>query len=332
MGAMYAAQLVAPGRFEVVEVPTPEPGPGEVLVGMARASICGSDLHAVAGGETAPSQLAPGAPGHEGVGIVVASQAEAVAVGTAVLTVPLPGSGRCFADYQVVGGDFLVALPKGGDLGRLLLAQQLGTAVFAFRRYWPAGRDAAGACVAIAGAGSAGLFLLQLARLAGFTRAVVCDLEPTRLEVATALGADVAVLAPDASFVEAVRSATGGRGADLVIEATGRDARRADAVEAACQGGRVGFFGLPEGPDPAPFPFARAFRRAVSLELAGQAQLEPGLEAFREAVRLIAEGELDVGHLLEPVYPLQAFPEAFAAATARRGVKVSVLLGGAAPA
>lgn len=332
MGAMNAAQLVAPGRFEVVEVPVPEPGPGEALVAMARASICGSDLHAVGAGDPSPSRLAPGAPGHEGVGIVVATRSEAVEVGTLVLTVPLPGAGGCFADYQVVGGDFLVPLPDGGDLARLLLAQQLGTAVFAFRRYWPAGRDAAGGCVAIVGAGSAGLFLLQLARLAGFTSAVVCDLEPARLEVARGLGADVVVKAPEEPFVEAVREVTGGRGAALVIEATGRDTRRADAVEAASQGGRIGCFGLPERADPAPFPFARAFRRAITLELAGQAQLEPGLAAFREAVRLIAEGEIEVGHLVEPVYPLAAFPEAFAAARARRAVKVSVLLDGFASA
>lgn len=326
---MRAAQLVAPGRFEVVEVDVPVPGPGEVLVAMARASICGSDLHAVDAGEPPLTSLAPGAPGHEGVGTVVESRAEGWAPGDRVLTVPLPGSGGCFADYQVVGGEFLVELPEGGDLDRLLLAQQLGTAVFGFRRYWPSGRDATGATVAVVGAGSAGLFLLQLARLAGFAAAVVCDLDADRLEVAKGLGADVVVHAPAASFVDAVLDATGGAGAELVIEATGRNVRRSDCVEAVRYGGRVGFFGLPEGPDPAPFPMARAFRRGCTLEMAGQAQLEPGLAAFREAVRLIASGELSVDHLLEPVFPLEQFPAAFEAARRHRGVKVGVALAGA---
>ncbi len=326
---MHAAQLVGPGRFEVVEIDEPEPGPGEVLVAMARASICGSDLHAIDAGASPPSRLAPGAPGHEGVGTVVVSRAKGFSPGDQVLTVPLPGAGGCFADYQVVGGSFLVRLPDGGDLARLLLAQQLGTAVFGFHRYWPDGHDATGATAAILGAGSAGLFLLQLARLAGFTRTVVCDLEPSRLEVARALGADVVVRAPGEPFVEAVLAATGGQGAELVVEATGRDEGRSDAVEATRYGGRVGCFGLPEGADPAPFPFGRAFRRACTLVMAGQAQLEPGLVAFKEAVGLIASGKVDVDHLLEPAFPLVELPAAFAAARERRGVKVSVVLAGA---
>ncbi len=325
---MQAAQLVGAGRFEVVEVPVPEPGPGQVLVAMARASICGSDLHAVSTGDPPPSAMAPGAPGHEGAGTVVASRSDRVGTGTRVLTVPLPGTGGCFADYQVVGEDFLVPLPGDADLARLCLAQQLGTAVFGFWRYWPTGRPPGAGTVAIAGAGSAGLFLLQLARLAGFATAVVCDLEAERLAAASSLGADVTVQVPGRSFVDAVLEATSGRGADLVIEATGSDARRADAVDAARVGGRVGFFGLPEGPDPAPFPFARAFRRAVTLELAGQAQLEPGLRAFREAIRLIVSGAVDVDSLIEPAFPLAEFPAAFAAARERRGLKVSIHLPG----
>lgn len=321
---MRAAKLVAPGRFEVVEAPVPEPADGEVLVAMTRASICGSDLHAILGPHPRPVEaMAPGSPGHEGVGTVVASRSTRVPPGGRVLTVPMPGVGGCFAEYQAVGDAFVVPLPDG-DLERLLLAQQLGTTVFGFHRYWPDGRDAAGATAAVLGAGSAGCFLLQLARRAGFSRLVACDLDERRLSVASALGADVVVHAPEESFVEAVLEATGGAGAELVIEASGRDESRAACIDAAATGGRVGFFGLPEHPGLAPFPLSTAFRRACTVEMAGNAQLEPGLAAFREAVGLIASGAIDVAAMLEPSFPLERFAEAFAAARDHVGLKVAV--------
>jgi len=327
--SMKAAQLVAPGRFEIVEVPLPTVGAGEVLVAMRRASICGSDLHAVFGAHPrAVESMPPGAPGHEGIGEVVVSRAEPFSPADLVLTVPMPGSGGCYAEHQVVGADFLVRLPENGDTARLLLAQQLGTTVYSFRRYWPAGLDAEGATAAIVGAGSAGLFLLQLVKLAGFAHVVVCDLDETRLEVAAALGADVIAHAPSDSFVEAVRRVTRGAGAELVVEATGLDQRRADCVEAVRYGGRIGFFGLPEHAGPVPFPLAQAFRRACTIEMAGNAQLEPGLRSFRESLDLISSGAITVEHMLEPRFSLLRFQEAFEAARDHVGVKISVDLTG----
>jgi len=319
-----AARLVAPGRFEVVEAPRPVARPGQVVVEMERASICGSDLHAVHGDHPRPiASMPPGGPGHEGIGTVVETADDRYLVGDRVLTVPLPGEGACYAELQAVGADFLVPVPEG-DPGQLVLAQQLGTTIFGFARYWPKGRDASGATAAILGAGSAGLFLLQLAKRAGFAQVVVSDLDQSRLEVAKALGADVVAQAPFDPFVPAVLRATGGAGAELVVDATGKDAGRAQCVEAARQGGRIGLFGLPEHPGPVPFPVATAFRRAATLEMAGSAQLEPGLASFAEAVRLVSSGAIRTEHMLEPTFPLSRFPEAFQAARGRAGVKVSI--------
>jgi L-iditol 2-dehydrogenase len=323
---MQAAQLIAPGRFELVEVERPEPRQGEVLVAMTRASICGSDLHAVLGTDPPPSSLPPGAPGHEGVGTVVSSRAAGFAPGDLVLTVPMPTSAGCYAQFQVVGADFLVGLPTDAPAW-LVLAQQLGTVIFGFRRYWPDGLQAQGATAVVLGAGSAGLFFVQLARRAGFGRLVVCDLDERRLALASALGADLAVRAPGEDVVAAVLEVTDGAGADLVIEATGQDKRRHDSIEAVRYGGRIGFFGLPEHPGMVPFPLARAFRKAVTIEMAGNAQREPGLRSFKEAVAFIVNGEVDVSHLLQPTYPLERFQEAFEAARDHLGVKVHVDIG-----
>ncbi|MGH8987560.1 MAG: zinc-binding dehydrogenase [Acidimicrobiales bacterium] len=324
---MRAAQMTGPGRFEVVDAPDPVPAPGEVLVRSHAASICGSDLHQVFEGTYEGAFPAPaGYPGHEGVGRVVASRSGRFTAGDAVLTVPLPRRGGCYAELQCVGEDFLVPLPEGGDLDRLLMAQQLGTAVYAFRRYWPDGTPATGLTAAILGAGSAGLFLLQLARRAGFSRTMVADRDKERLEVAGGLGADVLVDMATQPFPEVVMAATGGVGADLVIEAAGPDRCRTACVEAVRQGGRLGFFGLPEHPGLVPFPLAAAFGKGATIEMVAGAQAEPGLRAFRDSIGLIASGAIDVDHLLEPRFPLERVQEAMEAARDHAGVKVTVTI------
>lgn len=322
---MRAARLVAPGRMEVDQAPVPAPGPGEVLVRMRRASICGSDVHVVYDG-FGPDALPawPGYPGHEGVGEVIESLSAAFATGDRVLTVPVPAEARCFAEYQVLPERFLVPLPADGEPGRLLMAQQLGTTVFAFRRFWP---EPEGAPVAtLIGAGSAGLFFLQQLRSAGFERVVVADRERARLEVAAELGAAVSVRAPEESVVEATMDLTAGRGADLVVEAAGYDVCRAQAVAAVREGGRLGFFGFPERHGDAPFPVAAAFRKSVHIRFAGGAQREPGLVAFRDSVAAILSGEIEVGYCLAPSFSLERLPEAMEIARERgRGaVKLSI--------
>src|SRR5215475_10295378 len=127
---MRAARLVAPGRVEVARVAVPEPGPRQALIRMRRASICGSDVHVVFHGfEPDMLPAAPGYPGHEGVGEVVETRSNLFAAGDRVLTVPVPSQAGCFADFQVVDETSLVPLPPGGDLARLLMAQQLGTTI-----------------------------------------------------------------------------------------------------------------------------------------------------------------------------------------------------------
>jgi threonine dehydrogenase-like Zn-dependent dehydrogenase len=94
-----------------------------------------------------------------------------------VLVAPVPLLARCFAEWQVVPGRSLVKLPDGADLDRLLMAQQLGTTVYAMRRFWPetVAGPAAGLTAAICGAGSAGLFFAQLTRRAGFSTVVIAS-------------------------------------------------------------------------------------------------------------------------------------------------------------
>ena len=320
---MRAAYMPGPGRIEVSDFPVPEISDGQVLVQMQYASICGSDVHIVHDGFHNPDSIGmPGYPGHEGVGVVVESRSELFSPGTPVLTVPQGHEGGCFAEYQAVPAHQVVPLPPDGDPLRLLMAQQLGTAVFAMKKFWQPGAETA----AIVGVGSAGLFFLQLLLARGCTKVVVSDVNEKRLEAAEALGG-TCVLATDASLAEEVLGATGGVGADLVIETSGLDVGRAEAVSAVRTHGYVGCFGYAERVGLSPFPVHMAFRKAATVAWVRGTQSEPGLASFREGIRLIESGEIDIEHHLGHVIPLEDTPSGVETAHSGRDiVKVIIAL------
>jgi L-iditol 2-dehydrogenase len=357
---MLAAVRTGLGRIEALRVARPTPARGQALVRLERAAICGSDVHSLFdglgfltvpagtiqpfGGTVNARGIArlleeqrrpqsgiemrglPGRPGHEGVGVVVESLDPGLKPGDRVLALRAP----CFAEFLVTRPNECVVLPAEPRLDRLLMAQQLGVAMFGLDMFWPReGRPARTAT--LIGTGPIGLSFLQLLKLRGVETVVVSDLLPERLELARSLGADVVVAAPHESVVEATFEATDGAGADLVIEAAGYDASRADAVRAVRQYGRVGFFGYPEGLAPASFPFADAFWKApMTLTIAKGAQTVAGLQTFHEAVELIAEGVISVDHLLGVEYPLSQIQRAMEVARDREAIKVHVVPDGSA--
>ena len=221
MGSTRAGQLVGPGRMVFVEAPLEALRAGDVLVRSRYASICGSDLHVVHHGiDTEPSLWAPGYPGHEGVGEVVESRAPGFAPGDEVLVVPPVPQARCFSEWQRVRAGSVLRLEGPlPPLDQVLMAQQLGTVVFAARQQpW----DVAGRTVVVIGQGSAGLFWAWWLKRAGAARVVVSDRSPSRLGVSPRFGADVVVDAGVDDLTDVVMDLTSGVGADAVVEAVGR--------------------------------------------------------------------------------------------------------------
>src|SRR6185437_468364 len=308
------------------DVPMPSLADGEILVRTAYASVCGSDLHVVFGGAP-PRPGEPGFPGHESVGEVVESRCPGFEPGDRVLTVPFAVDGRCLAEFQAIPGAACVRLPDTVPLSHLLMAQQLGTVVFALRTH---PLDVVGKEVAVIGQGSAGAFFTFLLKRAGAARLLVSDKSPARLAYSRKLGADLTLeIGEDAGnedFRSAVLEATGGRGADVVVEAVGSRETFPLSLELAAPGATLVWFGLPEGSDDYPFSFPRFFRKALTAYSNFGAQGEPGLESFRYAVRLITDGAIDVTPLLTHLLPIERVGEAFRIARDRTGnaLKVSV--------
>jgi L-iditol 2-dehydrogenase len=351
---MRAGRLVAPGRIEVVDVPVPAAGPGHALVRMHRAAICGSDLHAVYDGMAQVSLPAPpGYPGHEGVGEIIAAETDGgtpFGPGDRVLTVPTGGTDQAlgFAEYQRLPVSQLVRVPDGPGPGDLLMAQQLGTVVYAMKRFWPVGGDpgarasgsepvggdpgvrargpASGLTAVVLGVGPAGLFFVQLLKQAGFGQILVSDTERSRLEIAQALGADHVVRPPDESIVDATMAHTHDAGAALVVETAGYDATRAEAVECTSYQGTLGLYGYPERFGMAPFPFYRVFRKALRIEVSVGTQGEPGLASFVQAVHLITTGAIATDYLQSCTFALADLAQAFETARARTHPKVQVTM------
>jgi len=317
-----AARWVDVGRMVCEDVPVPSVADGEVLLRTAYASICGSDLHTVFL-NAPPRPGAAGYPGHESVGEVVESRCPGFEPGDRVLTVPYAADGRCLAEFQALPGSACVRLPATAPLSHLLMAQQLGTVVYALRSH---PLDLVGKDAAVIGQGSAGAFFTFLLKRAGAARVLVSDKSPARLAYSRQVGADLAVDAGAVDFRSAVMEATGGRGADVVVEAVGSRETFPLSLELAASGATVVWFGLPEDDGGYPFSFGEFFRRRLTAHTKFGAQGEPGLESFRYAVRLIADGALDVAPLLGHMLPIEQVDEAFRIARDRTGnaLKVSI--------
>lgn len=304
---MRAASVVA-GEVVFTEVPVPTiSGPNQVLVRNLVSTICGSDVHILDHGHPDEEGAQLGFPGHESVGVVQSSSDPQIAAGDLILAVPDLAHAGGFADYQLLPSAFTLPLPAGVAAETFVLAQQLGTAIFAMKRFWPAHAGEPSGTAVVLGAGPVGLFFTRLCRLAGFDSVLTTDLHEHRLEAARRMGATRTVCALDGGAAETVAAATGD-GAQLVVEAAGTDRTRVQAIDCVALDGRIGMFGMPTGPEMT-LPFEQLFRRRPTVEFCWGAQAEPGHDSFRQAIRAIHDGRVDTGPLQLRLRPLDELAE-----------------------
>jgi threonine dehydrogenase-like Zn-dependent dehydrogenase len=219
VATMRAAVLVEPRRFELRDVPRPEPSAGQALVRVEGCGVCASNLPLWQGREWFRYPMDPGAGGHEAWGVVeelrepLAGAPAAIAVGDRVAFL----SNRAYAEADVADLGGIVRLPRELD-GRPFPAEPIACAMNVFRR----SRVAAGQDVAIVGAGYLGLLLVQLAARAG-ARVIALSRRPFALELASRCGAAAGILVRSRS--EAIARATeltAGALCPRVLEVTGK--------------------------------------------------------------------------------------------------------------
>jgi NADPH:quinone reductase-like Zn-dependent oxidoreductase len=289
-------------RYE--EVPDPEPGPGEALVELRAAGLNHLDVWVRKG---LPSVPKPRILGADGAGVVAASGdgVEQLSVGDRVVVNPgIVHDGRITVIGEHTDGTYCEL--KAFPVGQLyLLAESLsfeeGAAfplVFetAHRMLVTKAALREGESVLIWGiGGGVALAAFELCRALG-ARTIVTSSSREKLDRARDLGADVTVSHSEDDVVEAVREATGGRGADVVIETVG-EATWERSLAAAAQEGRIVVCGATTGHSPP----ARLYRLWwKQLVVYGSTMGMPS--DFEAAYELIREGRARVH--VDTVFPL----------------------------
>jgi threonine dehydrogenase-like Zn-dependent dehydrogenase len=266
---MRAAVFRAPGDVRIESVPEPAPpGPGELLIKVSKAALCGTDS---AEWDHGPLLARPPVIlGHEFTGEVVAAGPGPgpFAPGTRVVSGAGISCGRCewctagrtnlCASYQTLGlhrdgglaelvlspASICRAVPDGLDDTGAAMAQPLAVALHAARR----GRVGAGKSCVVIGAGGIGAFIVAAATALGADALVAIDVADGRLETAEKLGATHTVNAERGDAVREALAAVGQDGAHVVIEASGAPGSPAAALEMVRRGGDVVIVGLQAHP------------------------------------------------------------------------------------
>jgi len=305
---MRTARLLEPGRFGVEALDVPEPGAGEVLLKVQGCGVCGSNLGPWEGIQGVGYPMEPGAPGHEVYGTVAAIGAGVghVRVGDPVTAL----SYRGFAEYDLASARAVVPIPE--NLASLpILGEPVACAVNVHRRSGVVEGDT----VVVIGVGFLGALLIPLIRQAGPATVIAVSRRRNSLAMAERMGADE-VLTFEDDVPGRIAARTGGRMADVVIEATGLQAPLDLAAELTRVRGRLVIAG-----------YHQDGRRSVNLQLWNWRGLdvvnahERDPQVYRdgmvEGVRLIANGALQVERLISHVFPLGEINHAFAMASMR---------------
>lgn len=297
--------LERPGHAELVEGPLPSPGPGEVLVAVGAAGLCGSDLELYDGRRPEGYRRYPVVPGHEWAGTVadVGEDVWQVRPGDRVVAEGIRWCGACarcregatnlclapyaetgfthpgaFSDYVVVPARLVHVLPANADLEQAALLEPAACVAAGLL----ATRPAPGAHAAVIGAGTLGLLAVLLMRLHWPAELTVVEPRADRRELALALGAGAALAETPAELE-----------ADLVVETAGVGETLPAALAAARRGGSVVALGIAgRGPvelDPDVF----AVR---NLDVHGV--FSAPTRAWAYVVSLFADGLLDTSPLI----------------------------------
>jgi len=336
---MRQVVIAAPDEIRVGDAAWPEPRRGDLLVRSRAVGICGSDLHAMEGRH--PFIDLPVVPGHEAAGVVeaVGRDVGAFAPGDRVLLEPNLVCGECrqcrsgrynLCEHLVVVGcttsgamgEAFAApahrfhhLPDGMSMTAAALVEPLSTGTHAVR----IAALAAGASVAVLGAGSIGLLTMLAARAAGASAIAVTDPIPAKRERAAALGADLVLDPREDGMVERLRDGLPHR-PDVVFDCVANQSSTDQAIALALKGGTVVVVGVPRGAVNIPLPLIQD--REVRLQ--GTAMYVR--EDVERAIELIGAGVVPVDAVVTATFPLEQAPEAFAAAASGEHVKVQIAL------
>jgi 2-desacetyl-2-hydroxyethyl bacteriochlorophyllide A dehydrogenase len=320
-----AAVLTEPRRFTLATRARSTPGRGEALVRVAATAVCHTDLAIYTGSH--PGVRYPVVPGHEAAGVVEAVGPDCrVAVGTRVVINPIIACGACdccargdenlcrragllgreldgsLAEHLVLPERYLHPVPDAVSLEAATLIETLATVRHAQQRV----RIDSGDAVVVLGQGATGLLHTRLAKLAGAAPVVAISRSGWKRDLARRMGSDVTVDPASGDIVAEVLASTHGRGADVVIDTAGDPDLVRPALDMLRPGGALLLYAISHQPVPDFTTFPVYYKE---LKLVGSRALIPG--DFAPAIRMVAEGAVNVDGFISGSYPLHEAPAAF---------------------
>jgi threonine 3-dehydrogenase len=322
-------QRRAPG-LTVTTVPKPSPGPGDVLIAVRHAGVCGTDLHIADWDLWAQRRINPPLIiGHEFAGEVAAvgDRVSGVKPGQVVTAEGHIVCGHCLQcrtgnshicrHTQIIGVDrdgafaeYIVmpatnVLPLDGiptDIGAIM--DPMGNAFHAVLT-----ADIPGSIVFVVGCGPIGCFAVGIARASGAAKVIASDINPTRLALAARMGAHVTIDAGREDVALRVLEETGGEGADVVCEMSGVPSALHQAFAAVRMGGRVQLLGIPTGEVPIDFANEIIFKGLTLYGVIGRKMYE----TWHQMRRYLSAGLFDPRPVITHRFPLARVDDAIAA-------------------
>jgi threonine 3-dehydrogenase len=322
-------QKRAPG-LTVTSVPKPSPGPGEVLIAVRHAGVCGTDLHIADWNAWAEGRIRPPVVvGHEFAGeiVQVGDAVSELKTGQLVTAEGHIVCGHCLQcrtgnshicrNTRIIGVDRdgafaeYIVMPATNVLPLDGIPTTVGAVMDpmgnAFHTVLTA--DIPGSTVLVVGCGPIGCFAVGIARAAGAAKVIASDVNATRLALARQMGAHVTVNAATDDVVRVVLEETGGEGADVVCEMSGVPSALHQAFAAVRMGGRVQLLGLPKGQVPIDFANEIIFKGITVYGVIGRKMYE----TWHQMRRYLSAGLLDPRPVITHQFPLANIDEALAA-------------------
>jgi len=337
MQAIVKAQR-APG-LTVSTVPKPVAGPGEVLIRVRHAGVCGTDLHIADWDAWAQGRIKPPlVVGHEfageiaglGPGVTEFQVGQLVTAEGHIICGHCQqcrtGNGHICKNTRIIGVDRdgafteFIAMPATNVLTLDGIPTEIGAIMDpmgnAFHTVLTA--EIPGSTVFIVGCGPIGCFAVGIAKAAGAAKVIASDVNPNRLALAKKMGAHVVINAAKDDVVRTVLAETGGEGVDVVCEMSGVPAALHQAFATVRMGGRVQLLGIPKGEVPVDFATEIIFKGITVYGVIGRKMYE----TWHQMRRFLSTGLLDPRPVITHRFPLAKIDDALAAIRSGNAGKV----------
>jgi L-iditol 2-dehydrogenase len=348
---MKAAMLTGKESIVIKDVPIPEIGSHEVLVKVKSAFVCGTDVRFFLNGKQGIDADNPRILGHEFAGVIdrVGKDVKGYVQGMAVAIAPNYGCGICdlctsghsemcresealgvsvdggFAEYvripeaAVRQGNISILPEEGISFAEAALAEPLSCVYNAYEKIgiFP------GDTVLVIGSGPIGIMHCLVALMAGASKVFISDISDERMELARSIDSRIGKLPAGDQLLPALKEATKGKLADLVITAASVGAIQEQAFSLAGQNGRIMFFGgLPSG------------KSIVSLDtneihykqLLVGGTTRQSLRQYRKCLDLIASKAIDVRPIITAESAIDDVVQAVLEARSGKGLKRAIVI------